>query len=85
MCGGESYFSFFIISWVHSLILSHPIILSFYMCEFKNIGVCEVGKECCNCVKKKILWTLVENQITFFLLCFVLISWMQNNNNISLI
>jgi hypothetical protein len=38
----------FLLYWVHSLILSLSLslfsILSFYVCDSKKIGVCEVGK-----------------------------------------
>jgi len=46
-------FGFFIIFYVHSIVLLFLIILLFYVCDFRKIGVCEMGKKACTCVKIK--------------------------------
>jgi hypothetical protein len=43
----------FIPSFYHFLSLYYSFIVSFYLRDLKNIGVCELGEEGCICVKKK--------------------------------
>jgi hypothetical protein len=62
MCGGESFNLIFFIRFIplffYSLSFYYSFILLFFhfiilCCDFRKIGVCEMGKEGCTCVKKK--------------------------------